>query len=107
LKIDSRLIDESHFTVVLRSCSQCHQRFVSVFSETIDWAGGDDPQYWAVLPITEGEAERLSRAGEGADSELRTLAPGRRSLCFDAPKGEKEVSRWSSGLQGILHRHHD
>jgi hypothetical protein len=104
LVIELRLIDESHFNVILRSCSSCHQRFVSVFFETIDWADGEDPQFWTVLPITEGEAERLSRAGDQVVSELTTLAPTRRSLCRDFPKGEKARTYWSSGLPV---RHHD
>jgi hypothetical protein len=104
LVTDSRLIDESHFNVILRSCSSCHQRFVSVFVETIDWADGEDPQYWTVLPITEREAECLSRAGSRVVSELTTLSPTRRSLCRDFPKGESARTYWSSGL---LVRPHD
>jgi hypothetical protein len=30
------LIDESHFHVMILACPHCSQRFVSVFTETID-----------------------------------------------------------------------
>src|SRR5262245_42703618 len=35
------LVDESHFSVGIMACPDCAQRFVSVFTETIDWAHGD------------------------------------------------------------------
>src|SRR3712207_4840692 len=53
------LIDESHFHVLILACPDCRQRFVSVFTETIDWEAGDDPQYWTLLPITKAEATEL------------------------------------------------
>jgi len=37
LDFEAELIDESHVHVAILACGQCGQRFVSVFTETIDW----------------------------------------------------------------------
>src|ERR671932_749084 len=31
------LVDESHFIVTILACPRCDQRYVSIFTETIDW----------------------------------------------------------------------
>jgi hypothetical protein len=98
LSIDARLIHESHFSIIIFSCPKCRQRFVSVFTEMVDWADGEDPQLWTVLPITEQEVTKLSEAGCRITSMLNALAPQRRSLCRDFPKGEKPTAYWSLGI---------
>lgn len=103
LIIEARLVDESHFTVYIRACPQCRQRFVSVFTETIDWIEGEDPQSWSILPITEVEFKRLSQDGLALPSTLNQLAPHRRSLRGDFPKGEHLRAYWSSGVFVALH----
>jgi hypothetical protein len=105
LTSEADLIDESHFHVVIRACRVCAQRFVSVFTETIDWASGDDPQYWTLLPITGPEAAELVRRGESlTESELNGLQSDRRCLRHDHPKGEGARSFWA---KGISVREHD
>ena len=82
------LVDESHFHVMILACSRCTQRFVSVFTETIDWTDGDDPQYWTLLPITETEADGLIQQRESlTEPKLNALGSGRRRLHRDYPKG--------------------
>jgi hypothetical protein len=104
LTIDARLIDDTHHIVLLRSCPACGQRFVSVFAELIDWADGEDPQFWTVLPITEQEAASLSAADEaGVISMIYGLGPDRRSLSHDHPKGEDAKSFWSTGIKPRPH----
>jgi hypothetical protein len=98
LSIESRPVDESHFIVTIRSCPKCQQRYVSVFTETIDWADGEDPQFWTVLPLAEQEVTRFLQAGPDIELVLNTLAPQRRSLRRDFPKGEKPTEYWSSGI---------
>ena len=98
LAIDAELVDESHFAVIIRSCPECRQRFVFVFTETVDWVDSEDPQFWTVLPVTEQEVEGLSRAGTDITSALNALAPRRQSLCHDFPKGENPKEYWSSGI---------
>ena len=83
-------IDESHFHVMIQFCRNCSQRFVSVFTETVDWVDGDDPQYWTVLPITTEEAAQLvERRASLTEGEVRALGSGRRCLQRDYPKGER------------------
>jgi hypothetical protein len=93
------LIDESHFHVMILVCAQCNQRFVSVFTETIDWTDGDDPQYWTVLPITEPEVDSLIRQRNSlSETQLNALGPGRRCLCRNLPKALPEQLLWRTGI---------
>ena len=95
----AELIDESHFHVMILACPRCTQHFVSVFTEMIDWADGDDPQYWMVLPITGIEADDLiKQRGLLAEAALDALDPGRRSLRRDHPKGPARHIFWGTGL---------
>jgi len=95
----SALIDESHLIVTILACPRCAQRFVSVFTETIDWADGDDPQYWTLLPIAVDEAEDLvQRAASLNEASLNALGPERRSLRRDIPKGAPPRVFWGSGI---------
>jgi hypothetical protein len=94
-----RVVDESHFGVRILACPRCRQRFVSIFTETIDWTGGDDPQYWTLLPLTEEEAAELAAAEEeGIERKLNSLGPGRRCLERDYPKGSSPRNHWGSGI---------
>src|SRR4029079_8169869 len=89
------LIDESHFHVMILACAQCNQRFLSVFTETIDWTEGDDPQYWTLLPITEPEFSRLIQQGNSvSEAQLNALGRGRRCLQRDLPKALPEQVLW-------------
>lgn len=93
------LIDESHFHVMIRACTSCSQQFVSIFTETIDWADGEDPQYWTLMPITREEAADLVwRGGSLSEATLDELGVGRRSLRRDHPKGEAPRSFWDTGI---------
>ena len=99
LSREVELIDESHFHVMIRSCGVCSQRFVSVFTETIDWADGEDPQYWTILPITVPEAtELMQRSGSFTENDLNSLPANRQSLRRDFPKGEAPRTFWAFGI---------
>jgi hypothetical protein len=75
------LIKESHFHVMILACAHCRQRFVSIFTEMVDWADGEDPMYWTLLPITEKEAADLVRQKSSlTEASLNALGPGRRCL---------------------------
>lgn len=96
---EADLIDESHFHVMIRSCSSCSQRFISIFTEMIDWSDGDDPQYWTLMPITEAEGDALMRRGEAVtESDLNSLGSERRSLMHDYPKGKPARTSWGTGI---------
>lgn len=95
-------IDEPHHRVTILSCARCRQRYVAVFTETVDWAAGEDPQHRTVMAITADEAEAL--AAHAAASDLESL-PQRRSLVVDHPTGTATATaRWS---HGIVVPHHD
>jgi hypothetical protein len=102
---EADLIEESHFYVRIRACPNCSQRFISVFTETIDWDDGDDPQYWALLPLTAAEAADLIQQGSSlTEATLNALGRGRKCLQHDHPKGMKARSYWGTSLSV---RHHD
>lgn len=80
----ARLIDDSHFTLKIRACGQCGQRFVWVFTEQIDWDKGTDRQCWTVLPITGDEAESMIAGGEAVDLDaIQRMGQTRRFLRDD------------------------
>jgi hypothetical protein len=80
-------------------CPHCSQRFVSVFTETVDWADGEDPQYWTTLPLTGTEAETLlKKKDDVSEDTLEMLGVGRKSLRRDYAKGEQPRVYWGIGL---------
>lgn len=84
---------------MLLACAHCRQRFLSVFCETIDWADGEDPQYWTLTPLTEEETEALAaRGGEIAETDIAALGGERRTLCRDFPKAEPIRTYWTRGM---------
>ena len=94
------LIDESHFIVAVLRCTACDQHFVSIFTESIDWNGGNDPQYWTVMPLTKEEVGRLAslrdRLGE---ADLNALPSDRRSLQRNYPAdAEQPTLAWGRGI---------
>ena len=94
------LIDESHLHIQLLSCPACGQDFASVFSESVDWVDGDDPQYWCLLPLSHQTLAALR--GPSADDLLGTLASAAAAhpvLHRDAPKGAPTRVFWSPGLR--------
>ena len=95
----AELIDESHFAVSILACPRCSQRFVKIFTESIDWADGDDPQYWTLMPITAAEAADLARQQSSLkEADLNALGRGRRSLRRDCPKGVTQSIYWGTGI---------
>lgn len=93
------LIDDSHLGVMIRSCPRCGQRFAAVFLEHIDWQGGDDAQYWTLMPITEAEsAELVAMNKAAAIARLNGLPSQRRCLQRDHPTGGPDQLSWGSGL---------
>ncbi|MFN7923689.1 MAG: hypothetical protein U0Q16_26540 [Bryobacteraceae bacterium] len=93
----AELVDESHLHVMLLRCDACGQRFLSVFTEIVDWADGEDSQYWKLLPLTAAEAEALQRESLNL-ARLEAVGSDRRCLRRDWPKGEEARAWWGSGL---------
>lgn len=98
LKTVAALIDEPHFIVSIRRCTQCQQHFVSVFCERIDWAEGKDPQVSTLMPLTPEEAQTAMKAGETVDLRaLEQLAYARRFL-RDAWLGDGRSTEYLCGM---------
>ena len=94
-------IDESHLHVMVLACPRCGQRFVSVFTETIDWVGGHDAQHWTLLPLTPDEVAQLAGAGGSlTEAAVRALGPGRRRLYRDFPTTGEPRVWWGAGTVG-------
>lgn len=99
------IIDESHLGVNLFRCRACNQPFLSVFTELVDWSGGDDSQAWMVAPLTEEEAARLQAPGAPADAWRALLdarTPDRRYLARVYPRGGTPGVSWGTGPVPIL-----
>ena len=94
------LIHESHFIVTVAACAGCAQHFVSVFTETLDWVAGNDPQEWTLLPVLPGEVQALLAQGAALDEHaLEALGPVRRSLRRSSPNDSPTETYWSCGLR--------
>ncbi|MFY9342632.1 MAG: hypothetical protein WAT39_09085 [Planctomycetota bacterium] len=88
-----RLIDESHYGIRVTACD-CGQPFAVVFTESIDWVNGDDPQTWLVVPLAPGEAERLTGTDDEIASALTAFAAGRRFLVRTFPSAPARSTWW-------------
>jgi hypothetical protein len=98
LATERKLVDDSHFVVSLRRCTDCGQAFVSIFTEFVDWSGGEDAQYRDVVPVTPAEAETVRDQGEHVDLQfLGSLGEGRRRLSSDWPTGAGKRVGWRTG----------
>lgn len=97
---DTELIDDSHFHILIVKCNQCAQRYISVFTEMIDWENGNDPQYWILLPITNSEVVKLIQNRDSiSENEINALGKGRKSLRRDFPRDVKvPITFWGSGI---------
>jgi hypothetical protein len=101
---EARLVDESHVGVSIMACPRCSQRFVSVFTETIDWADGDDPQYSTLMPLGAEEVGALASLPEGeVEAAVGKLPADRRSLHNDFPKGGPKRIYWGKGIVVGMH----
>ena len=98
LGIETVLMDSSHFSLQLRRCSDCGQQFVWVFTEFVDWSGGNDPQYHDVVPVTDDEAETLRRQRPLDLVAIGKLGVDRRCLRMNWPR-DREHPRvfWATG----------
>jgi hypothetical protein len=103
---DRVIVDDSHFIVSLRHCVSCGQAFVSVFTEFVDWRGGDDAQYRDLVPVTADEAAAVLEQGEQVDLRfLGSLGEGRRRLSSDWPTGSDRRVGWRNGAFSVQEGH--
>lgn len=99
------MIQESHFGIRATRCA-CGQAFVVVFTERIDWSGGEDDQTWLALPVHGVELAELRRADEATlRRRVRELGRGRRFLLRCFPTGAAPGCAWREG--GLVIGPHD
>jgi len=79
------------------ACRTCGQRFLSEFTEEVDWIDGEDPQAWSLVPVSDAEAAALP--APGADPAGFTIGdlPARRFLRVEHPREGPLVARWVGG----------
>jgi hypothetical protein len=103
IPIEARLIDESHYIVIVRACPSCSQRYLQVTTETVDWENGEDPIHRTIVPIDDGERANLT-AGAPPDTDIiEGVGMGRQSLEYDWPKDRKPDVYWSTGVYVGVH----
>lgn len=94
------LIDDSHFIVRVARCGVCGRAWLSVFTESIDWTGGDDSQRWMYTPLSEEEVGTIramsEQAGGVSEADLMKFGKGERTLIRDWPSGKDETVEWKS-----------
>ena len=99
LKHKHSLVRESHYHVTIAACPFCSQHFVRIFTETIDWLGGNDPQYSTVYPLSPEEADYLGQLGEDVTEQILNGLPSERmSLIHDFPRAGGVQTHWSQGI---------
>lgn len=83
-------LEESHDMRRLLQCRECGQLYFYAFTEEIDWAAGNDPQYRAYIPV--GSLAEARRLNELSPAELAGLLP---RLHLDWPAdAEFPRARW-------------
>jgi hypothetical protein len=99
------LVQESHFGVRMTECS-CGQAFVVVFTERIDFRGGEDEQDWLVVPLTREDCAALTASSEAELPRLITeLGRERRFLVRSHPSDAAMRAWWRNG--GLTIGRHD
>jgi hypothetical protein len=100
-----RVVSDSHFGVSLRECPNCGQQFVVIFTEFVDWSGGDDAQYFDIVPLTGDEAAALVAEQNLDLGALGALGAGRRRLSVDWPTGAAKRTLWRTGPFPVTEGH--
>jgi hypothetical protein len=101
-----RLITDSHYGVSVRECRKCGQQFVAIFTEFVDWSGGDDAQYFDIVPVTPQEAAEAITAGEDVTTRfLGNLGTGRKRLVSHWPTGGPHRILWAHGPFYVVEGH--
>jgi hypothetical protein len=101
-----RVYDESHYSVNIERCRHCGQPAVRVFTEFVDWTGGEDSMYVSIIPITPAEADLLVAQGENVDDKaIEAMSRGRPYLQSDWPTGKEKRTEWREGPVWIMRGH--
>lgn len=91
-----RCVDDPHLGVTLLRCMQCGDPALRIFTELIDWAGGDDSQASVIVPFPASAAGSLAGIRDaGAVGAALDALPLRRYLLRCQPRGVTEPDRWA------------
>jgi hypothetical protein len=94
----ANLVEDSHWVVSVWRCTTCKQRFVYVWTEFVDWEGGNDPTYRTVIPVDDKEAAAITKRGGDVDTDyLGALGKDRRHLIYDIPLRADPRFMWREG----------
>ncbi|MBX7131300.1 MAG: hypothetical protein K1X67_01345 [Fimbriimonadaceae bacterium] len=96
------LIDESHLIVSIQQCLLCGQGFLSIFTEQIDWQGGDDSQARVLVSIDADEVRRLVDMPDVTEEALLNPGMTRPMLWWIHPSGQEARVMWKEGPLTIL-----
>ena len=98
------LVDSAHLGVSLVACTQCEQSYLSVFTETINWRGGNDPVHWTLIPIMSVHAIEMAKRVKPVSESLLSDICGKASSAqrYSSSSGESR-SYWGVGLQIGMH----
>lgn len=106
LKTVKRIVTDSHFGVSVRACPTCEQQFIAIFTEFVDWQGGDDAQYFDIVPVTPVELAHLDQADRRLITiDLGKLGHGRKHVASDWPTGGCERVLWKHGAFHVQEGH--
>lgn len=101
-EMKSMLIDESHLIVSIQNCVECGQAFLSVFTEQVDWLGGDDAQAQVLVPLTADEEHCVAGMTEVTEQALLSLQLKKSMLWWVYPTGQDPKGSWKDGPLVIL-----
>jgi hypothetical protein len=97
------LLDDSHFSIHIMQCRHCGQRCVKIFTEFVDWSGGDDAQYWSLIPLSPDETQHFADQGVTVNiRQLEAISAGRPILQASFPTGKDSSIRWMIGPVWIV-----
>jgi hypothetical protein len=86
-------VQESHFSVQITACV-CGQHHAVVFTERIDWQGGEDDQTWLAVPVFPADLEALAAAGEDEVSGVLTRLAGDRRFLVRSYPARGSLTAW-------------
>lgn len=103
LQRERMLIDQSHFSVEIKTCRQCKQQFLLIYTEMIVWDGGEDTQESTIMPLTDAEAAAFAKPGADVHALVRQLPKSRKSLRNWSPAAEGSGVIWGQGAEIGMH----
>lgn len=93
----TKLMDDTHFRIGLRTCRRCGHVFLYVMTETVDWRDGEDPVQRVYFPVTAAQAEEIRRVKPQDETDLKALGLEGPYLLDDWPSDGPAVKSWQRG----------